>query len=109
MLYVLFLLLVFLIFYSAFVNKNDAENHKKASENCEKKLKNQPFLLLFCNGCAMLLLMLRLSSERGLVGVALCLVLLTNMLFIIQQMRRPSFKFQQAVWGSPSLVCSICS
>lgn len=36
MLYVLFLLLAFLIFYSAFVNKNDAENHKKASENCEK-------------------------------------------------------------------------
>lgn len=85
MLYVLFLLLVFLIFYSAFVNKNDAENRKKASENCEKKLKNQPFLLLFCNGCAMLLLMLRLSSERGLVGVALCLVLLTDMLFIVQQ------------------------
>lgn len=33
MLYVLFLLLSFLIFYSIFCSKNDAENRKKAVEN----------------------------------------------------------------------------
>ncbi len=65
MLYVPFLLLAFLIFYSIFCSKNDAENRKKASENCEKKLKNRPFLLLFCNGCAMPLLVLRPSVRSA--------------------------------------------
>lgn len=68
-------------FYSIFCSKNDAENRKKRWKTAEKAEKSAVF--------AAVLQWLRDASADaaaiGSVSVALCLVLLTDMLFIVQQ------------------------
>ncbi len=81
MLYVLFLLLAFLIFIVYFAVKTTQKTAKKRWKTAEKAEKSAVF--------AAVLQWLRDASADaaaiGSVSVALCLVLLTDMLFIVQQ------------------------